>query len=204
MAVNQETPIGEEGDYHFGPGNIYINATTGFIPAGFPGAKGTALYIGKTGPMEVSIPSTYVEAQSIQTGTEMDDAAVGGQKVEISTVLKEGGLDRIEQSIDGISVERNSAGEPIRWGYVNVIGKTKRANAFQLTFVEIQSGLEQWTNPFLVLDFFETVSMSAETVITVNAESFREAAVVYRALPSTTIKDADGRQAYFLSRGVAA
>ena len=200
MAGEQINICGDDGDYHFGPGVLYYNTTAGFIPAGFTGATGTGTEMGKTGPMEVQVGATYAEAKSIQTGTEMDDAAVSGQKCIISTTLMEAGLDRLETSVDGIVVERDTDSQPTQWGYANVIGKRKRASSFRMTLVEQDAGLQQWDVPFRVVDFFETVSMSPDTTININAEAFREIAVQFRAFPSESNLTSLGKQGFFLSR----
>lgn len=203
MAGTQTSVFGESGDYHFGPGKLYVNTSAGFVPEGFSGETGSGDYIGKTGPLEVSISSVYAEGNSIQTGSVMDDAAVSGQSCEINTTLKEASLDILETSIDGIVVERDTDSQPTQWGFVNVIGKRKRATAFQMTFVEINAGIDQWETPFLVLDFFKVFPMSDETTITIDAENFREVAVKFRAVASETDLDTSNRQAFFLSRVLA-
>jgi len=203
MAGTQKNVFGNDGDYHFGPGKLYAQTSVGFVPAGFTGATGTGTDLGKTGPMEFNISSEYIEATSIQTGVKKDDAAVSGQEATISTTLKEAGLDKLALSVDGISVAYDTDSQPIQYGYVNVVGKRKRGSEFQMTFVQLESGLEQWETPFLVIDFFEVVPMSSESTVTFDAENFRELAVMFSAFPSETNLDSNNRQAYFLSRILA-
>jgi hypothetical protein len=198
--MNQATPIGNEKEFTFGPGAIYIETSAGFIPDGYTGAIGTGTDVGKTGPMEISLSSEYAEATDIQDGTVAVDKAVSGQRCQVSTTLKQAGLDILEKTIDGISVERDTAGVPIRYGFVKVVGERKRKSANQMTFVEMEEGKELWEDPFMIWDFFDAVSISSDTVVTIDAESFRELAVIFEVYPSEETKDHQGRDAFFLSR----
>jgi len=199
-AGSQESIYGNQGDYHFAPGKIYIKTTSGFIPQGYAGANGTGIDIGKTGPIEIKKSVTYVDAFSIQTGSTPDDKAVGGQVYEISTTLKEIGLNILENVSDGFSVERDTDDQPIRYGEVLVIGKRKRVNAFRMTYVEMADGLELWTRPEKIVDFFVTIPLVNEAVATVDAENFREYAVMFQSLVSSTDKDYLNRPFFFASR----
>lgn len=199
-AGSQESIFGADSDYTFGPGKLYINTTSGFIPEGFTGENGTGTDLGKTGPIEIKKILSYADAMSIQTGIDPDDKAVSGQRYEIATTLKQAGLDRLEECSDGFSVERDTDNQPIRYGEVNVVGKRKRRNAFQMTYVEMSGGLELWDRPEKIIDFFVTIPLLGEAVATIDAENFREYAVLFNALVSETETDYLGRRAYFLSR----
>lgn len=179
---NQQNPIGRYRDYHFAPGALYVHTSVGFIPAGYVGATGTGTPLGKTGAFEIKMPVTYAEQTSIQTGTELDDAAISGQKVEFGTIVKECSTDILEMIMDGIAVQRDSNDNPIRHGLVDKVGQRKRANAFRMTYVEINDGIEMWSDPGLVWDFPVTIVMNPDAGFTVDAETFREIPVMFRAL----------------------
>lgn len=200
MSVGQTSIYGSDEDYTFGPGAIYINTTTGFVPAGYTGATGTGTAVGKCGPIEISPVVSYAEATSIQSGSDPDDYAVKGQRYEMATTLKQGGIDILESVVDGFSVERDTDNQPVRYGAVNVIGKRKRTNSFQLTFVEIDQGEEQWDVPFKVVDCFKAIPMTGDAKLTFDAENFREYAIMFKLLESEDNLDYQGKKAYFLSR----
>lgn len=201
-SLNQENPLGRYQDYHFAPGALYIHTSAGFIPAGYAGQTGTGTPLGKTGAFELSAPVTYAEQTSIQTGTEPDDFAISGQKVEFKTVVKECSTDLLELIMDGMAVQRDSNDAPIRHGIVNRVGKRKRASKFRMTYVEINDGIEMWSNPGLVWDFPETVVLNSDTSFTIDAETFREIPVMFRALLSRTVTFL-GAPVFLLSRQMA-
>lgn len=199
MSLEQDNIFLDEEDYHFAPGKLYIRTSANFIPAGYTGATGTGTALSKTGPIEVKPTNTYAEARSIQTGANADDYALSGAAWALNTTIKIAGLDILEDCFDGFSVERDSAGDPIRYGAVNDIGKRKRANAFQMTYVEMQ-GRELWDNPFKIIDFFKCAPRTADAAFTVDAENFRELAITFDVFESETVKDYEGKPAFFLSR----
>lgn len=203
MADNQQSPLGRNQDYHFAPGALYVNTSAGFVPAGYTGATGTGTALGKTGAFEVSIPTTYAEQTSIQTGVEADDFAISGQKVEFKTMIKECSMDILEQLLDTIQVQRDSQDEVIRHGIVGKTGLRKRANAIRMTYVEIVEGVEKWDDPALIWDFPVAVVLNADTSFNIDAETFRELPVMFRILPSRT-ETFYGKPVYLLSRLAAA
>lgn len=195
----QDSTLGER-TYGFGPGVLYWDTSTGFIPAGYAGATGTGLFLGNTGPIAWTESTSEIELFSIQTGATPDDVGITGHTTQLATTLREARTDVLNAVHRGISVEYDSSTSPIKIYGANRIGQRGRAIAKQLTYVEIIDGVEAWDDPFRVFDFFVAVPRLADSVLQSDSETQREVPVNFHCFESKTLVDASNRPIRWASR----
>ena len=195
----QDSILGSRG-YSFGPGVLYFDTSTGFVPAGYTGETGTGTFLGRTGPIEWSEALMEVDLTSIQTGSAPDDFGVTGGSTDISVILKEARTDVISKIMRGVYVDKDTADQPLRIYGSTPLGQRGRDVAKQLTFVEIFEGAEAWDDPFKVVDFFVAITRFPDTKLMYDAATQRELAVKISCLESRTMVDPLNRPARWATR----
>lgn len=178
-------------NFAFGPGKLYWDTATG----------GEDVNLGGTDQIKIMMSVKKIELKESQAGDRPADRAVSAQVYQISCGLSRATLERLEQVVQGLYVEKDTAGEPIRiWGS-DVMAQRDSDILKQLTFIAIRDGIES-TDPFDIIDFWKAAPMTESTELVFDASTQRYYGVMFECYKDETKLDDTGRATYFASREV--
>lgn len=134
-----------------------------------------------------------------QAGSEPDDMAVTGTICEVEMGMAEATVERIKETIQGISTLEVGGATKRIFG-ASVVGQRDRAIAKQMTLIELIDGVLS-TNPLEIFDFFVTAP-TANAEWTFDAATQRFVAHLFKVYQSKDpLKvDINGAPLYFASR----
>lgn len=177
--------------FAFGPGKLYWDTATG----------GKNVNLGGTDSIKITMQVKKIELKESQAGDRPADRAVSAQIYQIACGLSRATIERLEQIVQGLHVEKDASSHPVRiWGS-DVMAQRDSSLVKQLTFVEIVDGIES-IDPFRTIDFWKVAPMTESTELVFDASTQRYYGVVFECYKDESKLDDNGRATYFASREV--
>lgn len=178
-------------DYDYGPGNLYFDSATG----------GDNLYLGCTETTSVNMAITKIEFKCSQEGDMPSDRAISGQSWTLNAGMVKSTVERVEPTVQGIEVEENTAGDPIRIWLSDLQGQKDSSIWKQMTFKKIVDGLES-VYPFDIFDFWLSAPMVESLEMLFDATTMRIVPVVFNCYRDSNHPDHNGRATFGASREI--
>ena len=172
----------------FGPCNIYFDTASG----------GSNTALGGFDSATVSMKVGKIPLKECQSGDQPADMAVSSQIYTVALGMSRATVDRLEKTVQGFTVDRDTAGNPQRLFLASVIGMRDSSIVKQLTIKEIIDGIEadSTTQPFHIWHFPLVAPMSDSTDLVYDASSQRYFKTVFQTYIDRTILDQNGRPVY--------
>lgn len=140
-----------------------------------------------------------IDLKSSQTGDGAADKAVSTQGMSIEAGLAQATVERMEATVQGFHVERDSANRIVQLHGSSVIGQLDSSIAKQLTFYEIVDGIKS-VKPFHIMDMWKSAPSSEEAEQSYDSSGQRFYPIKFAAYISESHKDETGRDTYWGSR----
>lgn len=175
----------------FGACNVYHDTATG----------GANINLGGFDSVKISKQVKKVELKEAQAGDQPADKAVSGQIYTIALGMSRANAERLEATVDGINLVKDSGGNVTMIEGVQVLGQRDSSKAVQIKVVKIIEG-EESTDPLETIYFLKVAPSSENVEVVYDATTQRYYAVMYLCYKSDEVNE-DGKPRYWRS-GVAA
>ncbi len=173
-----------------GPCSIFWDSATGGADSDLGGFESLILRYSNE-------KTDLIEAQG---GTGAQDKVVTAVVCQIELGLSRATAERLADVVQGIKIEKDSAGNVIRLTAASLIGQRDSDIWKQLTVYDWVSG-KQSTDPLDIFDFWLGAPMG-NLELTFDAATQRFAGTLFECYKSPNHLDADGLETFFKSREV--